>query len=76
MHRMSPLALTDAQLEIVLAMAVPLPLASRSHFLEVVAAVVPAIGSGDGAVALACCFAQRQHFRPLRQKARRSTAAL
>jgi hypothetical protein len=65
LHPMSPLALalTDQQLEIVLAMAAPIAPADRSRFLEAVAALLPAIGNGDGAVALACCAAQRQYWR-------------
>jgi hypothetical protein len=63
-HPMSPLALTDPQLEIVLAMARPLAPADRSRFLEAVAqalADVPELG--DGAIARACCMAQRKYWR-------------
>jgi hypothetical protein len=61
---MSPLCLTDQQLQILISMARPLAPVDRRHFLEAVAqalAELPMIG--DGAVARVCCAAQRKYWR-------------
>jgi hypothetical protein len=61
---MSPLALTDQQIQIVLAMAKPLAPADRRGFLEAVAQTLAGEAMiGDGCVARACCAAQRQYWR-------------
>ena len=60
----APLALSDPQLEIVLAMARPLAPEDRPGFLEAVAQALAGIPEvGDGAVARACCAAQRIYWR-------------
>jgi hypothetical protein len=61
---MPPLALTDQQIDIVISMAKPIALPDRRHFLEAVAQALADLPElGDGAVARACCAAQRKYWR-------------
>jgi hypothetical protein len=58
------LALTDAQIEILISMARPLAPADRSGFLRAVAAALADLPTiGDGCVARAAVAAQRQFWR-------------
>jgi hypothetical protein len=59
------LALSDSQLEIVMAAAHPLRPDARSRFLAAVAARLAGAGElGDGAVSRACRELQRAYFDP------------
>jgi hypothetical protein len=60
-----PLALTDAQLDIVFRMAAPLLDVDRSMFLEDVARELGGLRAiGDGIVARTCAQVQRKYWRP------------
>jgi len=62
---MSPIALTDAQLDAIFAAARPLAVASRDAFLLDLAAALAGITDiGDGDVARAIRAVQRKHFDP------------
>jgi hypothetical protein len=61
---MSPIALTDQQLDAVMAAAKPLQPADRGPFLEAVAAALQGREIGDGTVYLAISEAQRKHWDP------------
>jgi hypothetical protein len=61
---MAPIALTDRQLDAIVAAAAPLAPADRGPFLEAVAAALRGREVGDGAVYLAITAAQRQFFHP------------
>ena len=64
-RRMSPIALTDAQLDAIFAAARPLAVASRDAFLLDLAAALAGITDiGDGDVARAIRAVQRKHFDP------------
>jgi hypothetical protein len=60
-----PLALTDAQLDIVFRLAAPLLDVDRSAFLEDVACALGELPEiGDGVVARICAQVQRKYWRP------------
>jgi hypothetical protein len=60
-----PLALSDAQLDIVFRMAAPLLDVDRSAFLEDVARALGELSEvGDGVVARTCAQVQRKYWRP------------
>jgi hypothetical protein len=60
-----PLALSDAQLDIVFRLAAPLLAADRSAFLEDVARALGELPEvGDGVVARICAQVQRRYWRP------------
>jgi hypothetical protein len=60
-----PLALSDAQLDIVFRLAAPLLDVDRSAFLEDVARELGALPElGDGIVARICAQVQRKYWRP------------
>jgi hypothetical protein len=60
-----PLALSDAQLDIVFRLAAPLLAADRSAFLEDVARALGELPEvGDGIVARICAQVQRKYWRP------------
>jgi hypothetical protein len=60
-----PLALSDAQLDIVFRLAAPLLAADRSAFLEDVARALGGLPEvGDGIVARTCVQVQRKYWRP------------
>lgn len=62
---MSPIALTDAQLDAVFSAAKPLPRASRDAFLlDLAAALQGQENLGDGAVFRLIREVQRRHFDP------------
>ena len=54
-----PLALTDAELDIVMTLAAPLPPENRSDFLEAIAGELTAQGAEVGPGAVACGSQQR-----------------
>jgi hypothetical protein len=56
--------LSDAGLEIVFGMARSIPSQDRSNFLELLAEVMPHLGTDDDAVMLGCLLAQRRFFAP------------
>jgi hypothetical protein len=58
-----PIALTDRQLDMVMAAAQPLPPADRSAFLAEVAALLQGVEIGDGAVHRACADAWQNSGR-------------
>jgi hypothetical protein len=60
----TPIALTDSQLEAVMAAAQPLAPADRGRFLQAVAEALRGQEVGDGAVYLAIAEAQRKYFAP------------
>jgi hypothetical protein len=60
-----PLALSDAQLDIVFRLAAPLLDVDRSAFLEDVARALGELPEiGDGIVARTCAQVQRKYWRP------------
>ena len=60
-----PLALTDAQLDIVFRMAAPLPDVDRAAFLEDVARELGELREiGDGIVARTCAQVQQKYWHP------------
>jgi hypothetical protein len=69
---MTPLALTDSQLDTVYRCAGPLAPAVRPAFLELVAQSLAGAGEiGDGTVARVCAEAQRRFWAPPPQEATR-----
>jgi hypothetical protein len=61
---MPPLALSDSQLDAVLAAAAPLPVTARDQFLIDLAAALQGQDLGDGAVYRAIRDVQRRHHDP------------
>jgi hypothetical protein len=61
---MPPLALSDSQLDAVLAAAAPLPVTARDQFLVDLAAALQGQDLGDGAVYRAIREVQRRHHDP------------
>jgi hypothetical protein len=60
---MKPLALSDAQLAVIVAAAKPLHVCDRTPFLEAVAARLNGVEIGDGVVARVVRETQRAFFR-------------
>jgi hypothetical protein len=63
-HMTGPIRLTDEQLDAIMRAARPLAPADRGAFLQAVAEGLRGREVGDGAVYLAICAAQRQHWQP------------
>jgi hypothetical protein len=61
---MPPIALTDRQLDMVMAAAQPLPPADRSPFLEAVAALLQGREIGDGTIGRAIRETQAKYWDP------------